>query len=570
MIKKEQWLNHLIYATPVEGYGNRISSFLISLEAWRRGIGVKYYTIDNPDNKLLIRYSLTHNNRTLHFNAALSKQMSEKAFDICEDKFLTKKYLSENGIRVPMGVKIKKGIDLEYLVEVAEKLTYPLVMKPVNEKAGKGVFSNITDEEMLLEIFSHLTNDLGYKELLLEEFVEGEEHRILVVGTKVVGIVKRVPANILGNGKDTIKELIRAKNKSKKRNPVIHKKTIVIDREVENQLIHAGYELTDILEEGKRIFLRTKSNISAGGDPIDVMDEVDYSVIEMAENAVQAIPGLEVSGIDMIIDPVTKEKVIIEINTRPMIGIHVFPEGGKPRDVVKEIIDFYFPETKNIERSKLYFDFGRITRGLDGIATKEIDLIKITPQHYFAKRFLISIKKGKQRLRSIIRRKARSLGLYGHAKGAGGTLLEVVLASTEKENIENFFTNHLDGLELSYEITLSENWDYSINLGFKTANYSDNITLLESYIEDSKRKKEILTKKHQEKVNHLNLKLDKTKNQVSVYKKSYLQIEKEVNQLKEEKEKNQQLIRNQKKEIKKLKDSINNTLYRRLFKSKRI
>lgn len=570
MIGKGQWLNHLIHATPVEGYGNRMSMFLISLEAWRRGIGVKYYTIDNPENKLFIRYALTHNNRTLNFYSSLCEQLSEEAFNICESKYLTKKYLSAYGIRVPKGEKFTKDADLDHLISLASALTYPVVMKPISENAGKGVFSNIIDEKMLLETFNYLTNDLGYEEVLLEEFIEGDEHRILTVGNKVAGIVKRVPANVVGNGVDTIRQLIREKNKSKKMNPVISKKTIDIDRELENQLASAGYNLDDILEEGQRIFVRSKSNISTGGDPIDVMDEVDPSVIEMAEKAVQAIPGLDISGIDMIINPETQEKVIIEINTRPMIGLHVFPEGGKPRDVVKDIVDFYFPETKNIDRSNLFFDFGSVVGSLDGVATKAIDLNRITPEPYYAKRYLLTIEDSNYQLRRDIRSHALANDLYGYAKGVGGKLLEVVLASPIEEKVNSFFTTHYQDSHFSFEITEEEEWEYGINVGFITATYSDNVNLLEDYIKESKRKVRKLNQKHQQDVSKLTDRLDQAKEQRNLYRLGFRKIEKQKNALKAIEKEQLSTIEKQQQEIQFLKAELNRTLYRRFVKSKRI
>src|SRR5690625_7481957 len=101
MINKELWLDHLIHATPVEGYGNRMSMFLISLEAWRRGINVKFYTIDDPDNRLLIRYELSHNDRSFSFNSSLSHQLPEETYNLYQDKDLKKTKLSENSIHIP-------------------------------------------------------------------------------------------------------------------------------------------------------------------------------------------------------------------------------------------------------------------------------------------------------------------------------------------------------------------------------------------------------------------------------------------------------------------------------------
>src|SRR5690625_4632179 len=179
MINKKLWLDHLMHATPVEGFGNRMSMFLISLEAWRRGIDVKFYTIDDPDNRLLVRYALSHNGKEFSFNSSLSYQLPKETYDLCQDKDLTKKRLAEHGIRVPKGEKLAKETDPADLSKLASDLGYPVVMKPVGENAGKGVFSNITDEDMLFDTFTYLTIDLEYDEVILEEFINGEEHRLL-------------------------------------------------------------------------------------------------------------------------------------------------------------------------------------------------------------------------------------------------------------------------------------------------------------------------------------------------------------------------------------------------------
>src|SRR5690625_7506819 len=100
MINKELWLDHLMYATPIEGYGNRMSMFLISLEAWRRGINVKFYTIDDPDNRLLIRYELCHNERSFSFNSSFYHQLPEKTYNICQYITLTNENLSEYVISI--------------------------------------------------------------------------------------------------------------------------------------------------------------------------------------------------------------------------------------------------------------------------------------------------------------------------------------------------------------------------------------------------------------------------------------------------------------------------------------
>src|SRR5690625_5024288 len=622
MINKELWLDHLMYATPIEGYGNRMSMFLISLEAWRRGINVKFYTIDDPDNRLLIRYELSHNDRSFSFNSSLSHQLPEVTYNLCQDKHLTKKKLSEHGIRVPKGEKLSKDTESAYLSKLANELTYPVVMKPVGENAGKGVFSNITDEDMLFDTFAHLTKDLEYDEVILEEFIKGEEHRLLSVGDKVVGVVKRVPANVVGNGKDTIKQLIEAKNKGKQANPVIYSKTIEIDREVKNNLEQLGYTLEDVLEDGKQLYLRSKSNISTGGDTIDVMDEVDPSVIEMGEKAARAIPGLELGGIDMLIDPKTNEKAIIEVNTKPMIGLHIFPEQGKPRDVVKDIVDFYFPETKEIKRSRFYFDFERITSRLDHVTARSIKLEHPPSEEYYAKRFLVFADRGNRGFRSEVRRTALAEGLYGYAKGVKRNVTEIILASPDQEKVDQFFERHYQDTEYPFEIKEEEIWEYPINVGFVTSRYSDNMTLAEKHIRNVNREIRQLSKSHEKEIEQLSNRLNKIDRQRTIYKNAFNKLETQKKELKTKKKKQERKIKKkkskekeikqisnrlnkidrqrtiyknafnkletqkkelktkqkkqarkikkQKQEIKALKNELNNTLYRRLVRSKRV
>ena len=194
-----------------------MSMFLIALEAWRRGVTVNFFTIDNPDNKLLIRYSLSYQGREHRFESSRGDLLTDEAFQIAEDKHETKRYLKKSDVNVPEGHKINANqISEEELLQIAKDLGFPLVLKPTNENAGNGVFSNIITDKDLTEIYQYLTHSLGYKELVIEKHIEGTEHRILVVDGKAVGVIKRVPANIIGDGNNSIKQLIQSKNKNKK------------------------------------------------------------------------------------------------------------------------------------------------------------------------------------------------------------------------------------------------------------------------------------------------------------------------------------------------------------------
>src|SRR5699024_739148 len=131
--------------------------------------------------------------------------------------------------------------------------------KPISENAGKGVFANITNEEYLRKVLVHVREELNYKDIIVEEFVHGVEYRVYMVGDKVIAAVNRRPANVVGNGTSTIMELIIEKNKMKRRNPVLSKSPIEVDKEVQESIKNAGYTMDSILPENKLLYLRNKS-----------------------------------------------------------------------------------------------------------------------------------------------------------------------------------------------------------------------------------------------------------------------------------------------------------------------
>lgn len=462
------WLNHLKEAVPTEGYGNKLSMYLIALEAWRRGIKVNFYTIDNPENKVLIRYSLDYQGKKHYFESSLGDKLSPEAFDVCEYKDLTKKYLADAGIKVPRGKVFSTSADEEEYLKFAESLTFPVVVKPVDGNAGTGVFSNLKTGEELLDVINHLREELNYKNMMIEEFIPGDEYRVLTVDGKLTGAVNRIPANITGNGKDSIGSLIKRKNKTKLKNPSLSKKRIVIDREVEHNIEKNGYTLDSILASGEQLFLRKNSNVSTGGDPIEVTDELPEKIIEVAEKAAQAIPGLSIAGLDLIIDPENDEPVIIEVNTKPGIWLHVYPTDGKPKDVVKPIVDFYFPETKELERSNLYFDFNSKIAPLDNITVKEVQVFPLKntyPLH--TGEFNIKLGHPGEGLKTKIRLEALRLGIHGYVKRLESRRYQVIAASESQEQMQEFkdyLSTEADKFNLS-ELEELE-WDKPVNTGF--------------------------------------------------------------------------------------------------------
>src|SRR5699024_512134 len=137
-----------------------------------------------------------------------------------------------------------------------------------------------------------------------------------------------------------------------------------------------GYTIDSIPKKGERIFLRSVSNISKGGDPVDITEKLSAEQKNIAIRAAKAIPGLIHCGVDMIINSNDNKGKIIELNTRPGIGLHLFPIEGKATNIPKAILDHYFPESKiqDTSDSNIYFDIGSIINTLKERSTVKVEV----------------------------------------------------------------------------------------------------------------------------------------------------------------------------------------------------
>ncbi len=256
-----------------------------------------------------------------------------------ENKVVTKKILDENGIKVPKG---KDFLDFDKAYEYAKELGKSFVVKPKSTNFGLGI--NIFKEEADLEevkkaieiAFSH------DKTIIIEEFISGNEYRFLVIGDETVGVLNRVPANVTGDGKSTIEELVFEKNKDSLRGKGYKTplEKIVIDDNVEIYLKSQNLDKTYVPKENETIYLRHNSNVSTGGDSIDLTDFVNEHFKKIAVEASKAI-GAKICGVDIIIDDYTNKDSnysIIELNFNPAIHIHTYPYKGSERNIARSIL----------------------------------------------------------------------------------------------------------------------------------------------------------------------------------------------------------------------------------------
>ncbi len=149
--------------------------------------------------------------KTHYFFRTRGDKVINEAVELGMDKAKTKQILKEKGISVPDGKHFTGNIDNEDILQYANTLGYPLVIKPIDGSFGKGVVANITSEGELMHSLDYVRQELGYQDIIVEQYIPGDDLRLYVVEDKVVGAIKRIPPNIIGDGINSIEALIALK-----------------------------------------------------------------------------------------------------------------------------------------------------------------------------------------------------------------------------------------------------------------------------------------------------------------------------------------------------------------------
>ncbi|NBX85029.1 MAG: cyanophycin synthetase [Gammaproteobacteria bacterium] len=286
-----------------------------------------------------------HGLKQRRIQAGLTDNTSSISDGIAQDKWLTKNLLKSVGIPVAEGVVVHT---IEEALREAEDIGYPVVIKPLDGNQGKGVTVNIIGEEQFREAFAH-AQKYG-DEILLEEYIPGDDYRLLVVGNRLIAAAQRVPPMVMGDGQHTIQALIDQVNQDPLRlnnhNGFLTK--ITVDQVVIGFLKQQNLSIDSIPAAGQKVFLRLNANLSTGGYAIDVTDKVHVSIQEQAIRAAQMI-GIDICGVDLVCKDITKplkdhNGFFIEMNLAPGLRMHIAPSYGEPRDVGKAIIEHMFKQ----------------------------------------------------------------------------------------------------------------------------------------------------------------------------------------------------------------------------------
>ena len=283
----------------------------------------------------------------MRFQATITCKTSNIAVDIACNKEQTKKMLNEASIPVAKG---DICYDTEDLEETIADIGYPIVIKPLDGNHGKGASINVTNWEDAVKGLKHAKE--YSRRVIVEKFITGFDFRVLVINNEVIAAAQRVPAHVVGNGKNTIQELIDITNEDPRRG-YGHENVlteITIDKSTERLIDNAGYKLSSILSDNETLYLKSTANLSTGGTSVDVTDLMHPENVFIAERISRVI-GLDICGIDIMAPNLTqslKENggVILEVNAAPGFRMHLAPSEGLPRNVAAPVIDMLYPPGK--------------------------------------------------------------------------------------------------------------------------------------------------------------------------------------------------------------------------------
>jgi cyanophycin synthetase len=276
--------------------------------------------------------------------ATIASTTGSIAVDIACDKEETKNLLEAAEIPVPRGRIVYSE---EGMKEAIDRINYPIVTKPVDGNHGKGATTNIMNWE---DAVKGLAAAQKYsRSVIVEKYITGQDHRVLVINYKYVAAAIRKPAAVTGDGKSTIQELIDKVNEDPRRG-YGHEKTLTqikVDDFTLDMLKKADLTLESVLPAGVEQWLKPTANLSTGGTATDVTDMVHPDNIFMCERIARII-GLDICGIDIMAENLTEPVAqiggaILEVNAAPGFRMHIDPAIGLPRNIAEPVIDMLYP-----------------------------------------------------------------------------------------------------------------------------------------------------------------------------------------------------------------------------------
>ncbi len=299
---------------------------IIVQEARRRGLLVEVTDAEGGF------FRITHGGRTIHCRESLSELTSAVAMSICDDKQVTRRFVEAAGVRVPDQIEADDIERVDAFVARHGKV----VIKPARGEQGKGVAVGLDASD---DIAGAIAAARAFSDrVLVEQYVEGEDLRLVVIDYQVVAAAIRSPASIIGDGQHTIVDLIERQSR-RRAAATGGESQIPLDNETRRCVAAAGYAMRNVLPPGVELQVRKTANLHTGGAIHDVTGSVNPALAEAAVKAARAI-NIPVTGVDFIVpNPAGADYVFIEANERPGLANH------EPQPTAQRFVDLLFPHS---------------------------------------------------------------------------------------------------------------------------------------------------------------------------------------------------------------------------------
>ncbi len=326
-VKRKNAVNEALFVGPAIAGELNIYARIIVDEARRRGIACE---VEDAEAGI---FRLSFGGRAVACRESLSEMTSAVAMSRCDDKALTRRLLAKAGLRVPEQLQLSSPAEASSFLERHGRV----VVKPARGEQGRGVFVDLTTEDEVTRAIEQAKQQCD--QVLLEEFVTGDDLRIIVIDGAVVAAAIRKPATVIGDGQNSIRTLIE-KQSRRRAAATGGESKIPLDHETERAVQAAGYGLDDCLDEGVSLAVRKTANLHTGGTIHDVTAQLHPDLAAAAVTGARVL-DIPLVGFDFLVpDAAGPDYVIIEANERPGLANH------EPQPTAERFVDFLFPHSR--------------------------------------------------------------------------------------------------------------------------------------------------------------------------------------------------------------------------------
>ncbi len=325
-VKRKNQINEKLFAGPPPEAELNPYARLIVDEARRRGIDVEVTDAAGGF------FRLSYGGRSIHCRESLSELTSGVAVQICDDKAVTRRVVERAGVAVPAQCETDDPEAVRAFLAEHDSV----VVKPARGEQGRGIAVGLTEPQEVEQAIARAREVCD--RVLIEQYFDGEDLRLVVIDYRVVAAAIRKPARIVGDGVSTVRTLIEAQSR-RRAAATGGESTIPLDAETERCVALAGFGLDDVPPDGLEVRVRRTANLHTGGTIHDVTDHVHPALIEAGVRAARAI-DIPVTGIDLMVkSPYESDYVFVEANERPGLANH------EPQPTAERFVDLLFPQS---------------------------------------------------------------------------------------------------------------------------------------------------------------------------------------------------------------------------------